>query len=79
METGKRRQRDRDEATKRTPMKTARRRWCDEDGATNIAATEATTWLNRGAESIDTLNLDFRVKGKNSLSFLIWEGTREFT
>ncbi|QCD96900.1 hypothetical protein DEO72_LG6g1610 [Vigna unguiculata] len=36
METGKRRQRDRDEATKRTPMKTARRRWCDEDGATEM-------------------------------------------
>jgi len=32
----------------------------DETGATKIAATEATAWLNRGAESIATLNLGFR-------------------
>jgi len=37
----------------------ARRRRHDEAGATNIAATEATTWLNHGAESIGTLNLGF--------------------
>jgi len=53
--------------------KTARWSWRDEDGATElarqrrrdgadamkIAAMKATTWLNRGAESIGTLNLGF--------------------
>ncbi|QCE04535.1 hypothetical protein DEO72_LG8g2571 [Vigna unguiculata] len=41
-------------------MELARRSWCDGVGATKITATEATTWLNRGAESIGTLNLGFR-------------------
>jgi len=65
-------------------QKTTRRSWRDEDrgtelarqrrrdgaGATKIAATEATAWLNCGAaESIGTLNLGFRVKGKDSLLF----------
>jgi len=46
-----------------------RRRQRDGAGVTKIAATEDTTWLNRGAESIGTLNLDFRVKGKDSLLY----------
>ena len=51
-------------------QKTTRRSWRDEDrgmelaqrrrrngaGTTKIAVTEATAWLNRGAESIGTLN-----------------------
>jgi len=76
MEMARRRRRDGDGVTK-----TVQRRWCDEDGAsaTKIAATEAMTLLNSGAKSIGTLNLGFRVKGKNSLSFMIWEGIREFT
>jgi len=83
-----RRRGNEDSATEMKRQKERRQRWHDEDGqrrrrdgasATKIATTKATTWLNHGAESIGTLNLGFRVKGKNSLSFLIWEGTREFT
>ena len=55
-------------------QKTTRRSWRDEHhrmelvrqrrhdgaGATKIAVTETTTWLNHGTESIGTLNLGFR-------------------